>query len=155
MLNKRTIIGLVVGGIIAAVGIAAIVTSIGLQTIEIDETFGIGESTSYKINAPAHTLQFMNITGERFDLKLTSPPGGLQIENIEHKKNTELEWVHLEDGISKIKIQNTGQSELHVGGTVQAITDPILFTYHILVIITGIVIMGFSAGFSARKPKGF
>ena len=33
--------------------------------------------------------------------------------------------------------------------------DPLFFTYSILVIIAGIVIIGFSAGFSAKKPKGF
>jgi len=33
--------------------------------------------------------------------------------------------------------------------------DPIQITYHIMVIIGGVVILGFSAGFSVRKPKGF
>ena len=33
--------------------------------------------------------------------------------------------------------------------------DPLFFTYSILVIVAGIVVIGFSAGFSARKPKGF
>ena len=50
---------------------------------------------------------------------------------------------------------NTGDSDVIVQGTLQVLTDPIQFTYHIIVIIGGIVILGFSAGFTIRKPKGF
>ena len=37
----------------------------------------------------------------------------------------------------------------------EVLNDPIQITYHIMVIIGGVVILGFSAGFSIRKPKGF
>jgi len=33
--------------------------------------------------------------------------------------------------------------------------DPLFLTYHILVIIAGIVVIGFSAAFTVRKPRGF
>ena len=52
-------------------------------------------------------------------------------------------------------IQNTGESEFTETYRFELERDPLFFTYSILVIIAGIVIIGFSAGFSARKPKGF
>ena len=155
MYSKRTIIGTIVGGVIVAIGVYSLFTSFGLQTIHVDDTFGVGEGDTYTINAPAHTEQLMNVTGEKFDLQLKSPGDGLQIPLKEHSENVTLQWIHLEDGQSIFKVQNTGSSELKVKGIVKAETDPIFFTYHVMVIIAGLVIIGFSAGFSVRKPKGF
>jgi len=155
MMSKRTIIGLVIGSAIIAIGAYSLISDIGLQTIEVNETFGVGESTSYQIRANAHANQKMTITGEKFDLKLSSPDVGLQIPNTSYIKEVTLEWTHLEDGVTMIKLQNTGSSDLEVNATLEITVDPILFTYHLVVIISGMVIIGFSMGFSIRKPKGF
>jgi len=155
VLSKRTIIGTAVGSVIIAIGLFALVTSFGLQTKNVDETFGLGETTSYQFTAPAHSLQFLNITANSFKLSLASPRGGLQIPEQDYKNELSLEWVHLVDGESQLKIQNTGDSELRINGTLQFLSDPILITYHIVVITAGVIIIGFSAGFSIRKPRGF
>ena len=110
MMSKRTIIGLIVGSIIIAIGLYALVTSFGLQQVKDTEIFEPGETTSYDFDAPIHAKQNMNITGN---------------------------------------------SDLTVDYVLEVLTDPIQITYHIIVIIGGVVILGFSAGFSIRKPKGF
>ena len=61
----------------------------------------------------------------------------------------------LEDGETRIKIQNTGDSELKITGVLIRTSDPIWFTYDLMVITSGMVIIGFSMGFTLRKPKGF
>jgi hypothetical protein len=155
MLNKRTAIGISVGSVIIAIGLYSLVSSFGLQTVQVNETFGIGESTSYQFTAPNHAKQFLNITGNSFNLSLASPRGGLQVPEQGYKNNLSLEWVHLEDGKSHVVIKNTGDSQLGISGTLQVLTDPIQITYHIVVITAGIIIIGFSAGFSIRKPRGF
>ena len=155
MLTKRTAIGIGVGSVIIALGLDSLVIHIGIQTIEVDETFGVGEFTSYRLTAPNHTPQIMKITGDAFDVKLESPADGLQIPLTSHKKELTLAWIHLADGDTRIEIQNTGNSDLHVEATFQVTTDPILITYDIMVAITGVVVIGLSAGFSIRKPRGF
>jgi hypothetical protein len=155
MLAKRTIIGFIVGSAIIGIGVYSLVTGFGFQTIDVDETFEIGESTSYQISANKGAQQQMKITGEKFDLKLSSPGGEPEIPLTSYTKEAILNWAHLEDGITKIQIQNTGSSELHILATLNITADPILFTYHFIVIISGIVIIGFSMGFTLRKPKGF
>jgi hypothetical protein len=155
MLNKRTAIGIGVGSVIIAVGLYSLVSSFGLQTVNVNDTFGIGESTSYQFTAPNHAKQFLNITANSFNVTLSSPRGGLQIPEQNYKNDLSLEWVHLEDGQSHVVIKNAGDSELHISGTLQFLTDPIQITYHIIVIISGVIIIGFSAGFSIRKPRGF
>ncbi len=155
MYSKRTIIGIIVGGIIVGIGVYSLLMSFGIQTIQVNDTIDVGQGDTYTLNAPAHTEQIMNVTGDTFDIYLTSPPNGLQIPNTPHKDHVSLQWIHLEDGLSTFKIQNTGSSELEVVGIVKVESDPIWFTYHLMVIIAGLVIIGFSAGFSVRKPKGF
>lgn len=155
MLSKRTIIGLVVGSAIIGIGIYSLISDIGLQTMQVNETFAVGESTSYQITANEHAIQHMKITGEKFDLKLSSPGDGLQIPKTSHVKEVTLDWTHLKNGVTVINLQNTGSSELKVDATLQVTVDPILFTYHIVVITSGMVIIGFSMGFTLRKPKGF
>ncbi len=70
MLATRTIIGVIVGIAIMGIGVYSLVTSLGFYTIDVDETFEIGEATSYQISANIGAQQQMKITGEKFDLKL-------------------------------------------------------------------------------------
>lgn len=155
MLATRTLIGFIVGSVIIGLGAYSLVSSLGFQTVNVDENFGIGESTSYQISANKGAVQQMNITGEKFDLKLSAPGGDPEIPLTTYTKEASLNWAHLEDGVTRINIQNTGASELHVKGILNVTTDPILFTYHMIVIISGVIIIGFSMGFTLRKPKGF
>ena len=155
MLTKRTVIGIGVGSVIIALGLASLVIHIGIQTIEVDETFGAAEFTSYRLTAPEHTPQTMKITGDAFDVKLESPADGLQVPLTPHKKEVTFEWIHLADRDTRIEIQNTGQSDLHVEATFQVTTEPILITYDIMVTIAGVVVIGFSLNFSIQKPRGF
>jgi len=155
VLSKRTIIGIIVGGAIIGIGIYSLIAGIGLQTVQVNETFAIGKSTSYQITATEHAVEHMKITGEKFDLNLSSPGEGLQIPTTSHSKEVTLDWTFLKDGVTVIHLQNTGPTDLKVEATLQVSTDPILFTYHIVVITSGMVIIGFSMGFTLRKPKGF
>jgi hypothetical protein len=155
MLSARTIIGIVVGSAIIGIGAYSLVTSFGLQQVDYDDTFQPGESTTYRFFAPIGSKQWINITGDTFHVDLRTPRGGLQIKDEDYKKELSIEWVHLLDGESTLKLNNTGSLDLNAKGYFTTLTDPIFITYHILVITAGVVIIGFSAGFSIRKPRGF
>ena len=156
MISKRTIIGFIIGSAIIAIGIYTLtVYHLGTQPIKVDETFGLGESTSYHFVAPIDTPQTMIITGDTFDVTLQSPDAGLQIPLTSYKTSVTFDWVHLEDGDTRIVLQNTGNSEMNVEAIFRVSPDPIYITFDIMVIISGLVIMGFSLGFSVRKPRGF
>ena len=155
MLSKRTIIGLVVGTAIIAIGGYSLLLHIGMITINEDYVVGVGDSMSYTIPAPASTPQHMKIMGDAFDVKLQSPGDGLQIPITPHKKEATIDWTHLVDGETRIQIQNTGESELEITGILIRSSDPVWFTFDLMVITSGMVIIGFSMGFTLRKPKGF
>ena len=156
MLSKRTIIGSIIGIAIIGIGGASLIIHIGTITINENHIVEVGDSAFYTIPAPNHTPQSMIITGDAFYLKLQSPSNGLQIPNMTSYKNElKLDWVHVADGETKIEIQNTGNTELEITGVLIRSSDPIWFTFDLMVIISGMVIIGFSMGFTLRKPKGF
>ncbi len=166
LLSKRTIIGLIIGIAIIAIGGYSLILHIGTITINENYVVEVGDSAFYTIPAPNHTPQHMEITGDAFDLSLKSPFTGLQIPPRDSEKTMEsfknridepltIDWTHVEDGETIIKIQNTGNTELEITGVLIRSSDPIWFTYDLMVIISGMVIIGFSMGFTLRKPKGF
>ena len=154
MLSKFTIAGIGIGAVIIAIGAYALVTSIGLQTVTLDERIDVTKSATYQFLAPKSSHQNFKVSGEKFHVKLTTPGDGIQ-KDEDFKNEITFDWYVLQEGTNRIVITNAGQTELHVVGTFQKNTDPLLFTYHFMVITAGIVIIGFSAAFSVRKPKGF
>ena len=156
MLSKRTIIGLIGGIIIIILGGASLILHIGLHTDDFQDVIEVGAPAHYTIPAPIHTPQSMTITGDTFDLKLASPADGLQILNTtSYKDELTLDWVHVADGETKIQIQNTGKTELEITGVITTSYKPEIITLDFMVLITGVLVIGFSMGFTLRKPKGF
>ena len=137
------------------IGAVSAVQHIGIITIDEEHYVKMGESTFYTIPAPAGSPQNMKIVGDSFNVTLSSPGVGLQIPESSHKSEVQLDWIHLEDGETSIRVENTGNDELMITGSLNRSSDPIWFTYDIMVIISGMVIIGFSMGFTLRKPKGF
>lgn len=156
MLNKYTIIGLIVGCVISGLGVASMVDSL-VNPIEIrqtNDTFGTGDSDKIRFNAPANSFQTLTITGDTFDVKILTADEKNNIDDS-YKDEATFSWTNTVSGENVIQIQNTGQSEFNISGTFELSRDPLFLTYHILVIIAGIVVIGFSAAFSVRKPRGF
>ena len=156
MLNKYTVIGLIVGGIIISLGAASMVESLTNpnEIRQTSDTFGIGDSDKIRFNAPANSFQTLTITGDTFDVKILTVDEKNNIDNS-YSDEAIFSWTNTVSGENVILIQNTGKSEFNISGTFELSRDPLFITYHILVIIAGIVVIGFSAAFSVRKPRGF
>jgi len=156
MLNKYTIIGLIAGCIISGLGVFSMVDFLAnpVDVMDFDDDFGIGESTIFSFQAPENSLQRLMITGNSFDVKVSIPDNTAKFDNS-YKNKADVSWTNTISGENIIKIQNTGNSELNAKGTLEKLRDPLFLTYHILVIIAGIVVIGFSAAFTVRKPRGF
>ena len=155
MLNKFTIIGLIIGSTISILGASSMIDSLSTPN-EIQEdsaTFGIGNIDKIQFNAPENSSQSLTVTGDSFDIKIITPESTNDVDES-FKNKASFSWTSVSGEITII-IQNTGNSEFTEDYKFELERDPLFFTYSILVIIAGIVIIGFSAGFSARKPKGF
>ena len=157
MLNKYTIIGLIVGCIISGLGVASMIDFLvnPIDIMDFDDNFGVGESTTFVFQAPENSFQKFVVTGNSFDVKVITPDKEKLIAHGNYKDKADIWWVNTISGENVIKIQNIGNSELNAKGTLEKSRDPLFLTYHILVIIAGIVVIGFSAAFTVRKPRGF
>ena len=156
MLNKYTIVGLIAGCIISGLGVMSMIDFLvnPIDVMDFDDDFGVGESTTFVFQAPENSLQKIMITGDSFDVKVSIPDNVAKFDDS-YKNEADVSWANTISGENIIKIQNTGDSELNAKGTLEKSRDPLFLTYHILVIIAGIVVIGFSAAFTVRKPRGF
>ena len=156
MLNKYTIVGLIAGCIISGLGVISMIDFLAnpIDIMDFDDDFGVGESTIFSFQASENSLQKLVITGSSFDVKVSIPDNVAKFDNS-YKNKADISWLNTVPGENVIKIQNTGQSELNAKGALEKSRDPLFLTYHILVIIAGIVVIGFSAAFTVRKPRGF
>ena len=149
-------IGLIVGCIISVLGTSSLIDSFvnPIETIQTNDTFGIGDSVKIGFNAPTNSFQTLTIIGDTFDVKILTSDEKNNIDNSYRDKET-FSWTNMVSGENVIQIQNTGKSEFNISGTFEVSRDPLFLTYHMLVIIAGIVVIGFSAAFTVRKPRGF
>ena len=156
MLNKYTIIGLIAGCIISGLGVASMIDFLvnPIDVMNFDDDFGVGESTTFVFQAQDNSFQKFVVTGNSFDVKVYTPYNEIKFDGS-YKDKADISWVNTISGENVIKIQNIGNSELNAKGTLEKSRDPLFLTYHILVIIAGIVVIGFSAAFTVRKPRGF
>lgn len=154
MLSKKTAIGIGIGSFLIIWGSIFLIPSFGKQTQLIDETISIGGNTVYQFDAQEHFHEILNVTGSSFHVKLETPADGLQVDE-DFKKEVSLDWYSLEDGQHRIEVTNTGDSNVRVFGTLEFISNQIEFAKHMMPIISGIIIIGISAVFTIRKPRGF
>jgi hypothetical protein len=156
MLTKITIIGICIGAVILGIGTVYIVFyNNPFPHLESrDATIGVEKLATYEFNAPKSSHQYFKVTGDSFHIKLETPAGGIQ-KDEDFKKEISFDWYVLQEGTNKILINNTGSSELDFHYEFTRYGDPLLLAHNLILIITGVIIIGLSAGFSIRKPKGF
>ena len=156
MLNKLTIIGIIIGSVILILGASSMITSLNTpnEVQEDSATFGVGDLDKINFNAPENSYQSLTVTGDSFDIKITTPDLSNNVD-ASFKDKASFSWTSINAGKTIITIQNTGDSKFTEEYKFELERDPLFFTYSILVIVAGIVVIGFSAGFSAKKPKGF
>jgi len=154
MLTKKTAIGMGIGGLAIALGTYFMILTISSNAHQVSDVVDIGKNDVFQFDTQKHFHEQLNVTGNFFHIKLKSPSNGLQVDN-DFKKQISFDWYSLVDGQNFINITNTGDSILHVSGTLEATTNPLIFTSHLIVISSGVLIIGISAAFSIRKPRGF
>jgi len=154
MLTKRTLIGMGIGGLAVVLGSFFLIQSLISNIHEVNEPVDIGKSDVFQFDVQKHYHELLNVTGSSFHVKLTTPSNGLQVDD-NFQNQVSFDYVILENGKNFINITNTGGSALHVAGKLSAVQNPLVFTTHLIVITSGILIIGISAAFSVRKPRGF
>jgi len=154
MLTKRSLIGIGIGSVAVVLGSFFLLQTIMSNSHDVNDIVDIGKSDIFSFDAQKHYHESLNVTGSSFHVKMKTPSNGLQVDD-DFKNLVSFDWYSLDNGKHFINITNTGGSVLHVTGKLQAVTNPLIFTSHLIVISSGVLIIGISAAFSIRRPKGF
>ena len=154
MLTKKTAIGIGIGAIAIGLGSFFLIQSLISNVNVVNDSVDIGKSDVFQFDAQKHYHEFLNVTGSSFHVTLKTPSNGLQVDK-DFENEISFDWVSLVDGKHFINVTNTGGSQLHVTGKLEAVQSPLIFMSHLIVISSGVLIIGFSAAFSVRKPRGF
>ena len=155
MITARTAIGIAVGSIIIGLATASMILDLTRGPLEITEEVDVGMSTTYQINGNVGANHTVTVTGDRFQMGLKYPDEQGDVPQTEYQDSHTVQWSQELAGHTYIIIQNVGSDLLVVDGVFSVANDPIFLAYHVVVITSGVVIIGFSLGFSVRKPRGF
>ena len=103
MLNKFTIIGLIIGSIISLLGVASMADSLSNpnEVQEDSQTFGVGDMDKIQFNAPENSSQSLVVTGDSFDIKISTPNPDNDV-NQSFKGKANLSWTSVTSGESVI-----------------------------------------------------
>jgi hypothetical protein len=154
MLTKKSAAGIGIGSLAVVLGTFFLLQTIMSNAHDVNDVVDMGKNDVFQFDAEKHYHEFLNVTGSSFHVKMKTPSSGLQVDK-DFQNGVSFDWYSLENGQHFINITNTGGSTLHVTGKLEAITNPIIFTSHLIVISSGVLIIGISAVFSIRRPKGF
>jgi len=91
MLNKYTMVGLVVGCIISGLGVASMIDFLAnpIDIMDFDDNFGVGESTTFVFQAQENSFQKLVITGNAFDVKVFTPDNEINLMIA-----IRIEWIY-------------------------------------------------------------
>lgn len=154
MLTKKSAIGIGIGALAIGLGSFFLVQSLISNVNVVNDLVDEGKSDIFQFDAQKHFHETLNVTGNSFHVVLKTPSTGLQVDQ-DFKKQVSFDWFSLTDGKHFINVTNTDGGTLHVTGKLEAVQSPLIFMSHLIVISSGILIIGFSAAFSIRKPRGF
>jgi len=152
MLTKKTGIGIAVGVFVIVLGAVLLVKA--YSAYDVNDIVDIGKKDVFDFDAKKHFHELLNITGSSFHVKLKTPANGLQLDK-DYQKELSLDWYSLDDGKHFINITNTGDSSLHVAGKLEAVPKYLEIMGPLVSMSSGVLIIGISAAFSVRKPRGF
>ena len=154
MFTKKSAAGIGIGSVAVVLGTFFLFQTMISNIHDVNDVVDIGKSDVFEFDTEQHYYESLNVTGNSFHVKINTTPDGMQVDQ-DFEKTKSFEWSSLKNGKHFINITNTGGSILRITGKLEAVTNPLIFTSHLIVILSGVLIIGISAAFSIRKPKGF
>ena len=152
MLNKFTIIGIIIGSAISILGASSMVTSLNSPN-EIQEdtaTFGVGDFDKINFNAPANSSQSLIITGDSFDVKITTPDSSNDVKSS-FKNKANFSWTSITAGQTiGGTTYTTGTVDTNTGG---AVADLVLKAPSNSTVVTPVTTLVAETGLSESAVK--
>lgn len=137
------------GAIFIAVGVAAAIYSGVAVKVPLDYTLGPGLTDEITPEMEAGNTLSVRATGSTFDFVIQNPAGN-NITSTRNQSDFSYELTADTSGEYKVIITNTGASDVVITGTTQTKAGPLGFTAPMMLIITGVIVVGISLRFRQR-----
>jgi hypothetical protein len=144
MSRKKTFYVLMISGIaFIVIGAASLIDSNIPRKVELDK---ILDPNVNHIDVVTPIMNKGNvgkiiIDGSEFDFKIESPDNKI-IVSVTNRSHYEYNLVANNEGQYRIETKNTGNSTLQIDGDVETKASPLAFVGHMMLLITGIIVLG-------------
>ncbi|AIF85240.1 hypothetical protein NTE_03211 [Candidatus Nitrososphaera evergladensis SR1] len=149
MAAKTFIAMLGAGAAFIVIGIAASIYANTAVAVSLDGTVkpGLADELSPDMNVGNTAL--MQVKGSTFDIQVKDPDGSI-VTSQKDLSNFTYELTASKAGEYRIAIQNTGNQDVQITGTAQTKSSPLEFSGSLMLVVTGIIVIGLSLRFRGR-----
>ena len=134
---------LAAGAAFIAIGIASVIYNNTPVDVPLAGTIKPGMADVLTPNMNIGNTAHIVINGSIFNVNITDPNKQL-IKSVDATSNFVYNLVAKKEGVHRIEIKNVGSSELVIGGHAKTKGSEIAFGGQMMLIITGIIVTGFS-----------
>ena len=137
------------GAAFIAIGIAASIYSGVAVDVPLDNVLGPGLTDEISPEMEAGNTASITATGSTFDVTIKDPDG--QIIRSENGTSTfSHELTAAKAGEYRFVIKNTGSDDVVITGHAQTKGSPLGFTGPLMLVVTGIIVLGLGIGLRRR-----
>lgn len=148
--SKTFYLMLAAGTAFIAIGAAASIYSEVSVKVPLDGTVRPGFTDELTPDmAPGNTAS-LSVRGSTFDVAVTDPSGRV-LANQTAQSSFNYDLTAERDGEYKFVIKNTGGEDLQITGTAQTRAGPLAFSGPLMLVVTGIIVVGLSLRFRNRQ----
>jgi len=140
---------LAAGAVFIAVGVAASIYSGVAVKVPLDNTLGPGLSDEITPEMDEGNSLSIHAAGSTFDFTAQDPDENT-LTSVKDQTDYRYGLTASKPGEYRITIKNTGDSDVVITGTAQTKAGPLGFTGPMMLIITGVIVVGLSLRFRRR-----
>jgi hypothetical protein len=148
-MNRTFLIMVAAGAAFIAIGIASTIYSNVAVEVSLDGTVTPGLTDELSPIMDVGNTLSMQASGSTFDVDVYDPDGNV-IESERGSSNFEYNLTADKAGEYRILVENTGSENVQITGTAQTKSGTLASLGPLLLIVTGIIVIGLGARFRTR-----
>jgi hypothetical protein len=148
--NNKTFFAMMGAGVVfIVIGIAATVYANTAVAVPLDGTIKPGLTDELSPDMNIGNTASMQIKGSTFNIQVKDPDGKV-LTAQQGLSNFTYDLAASKAGEYRILVQNTGSQEVKITGTAQTKSSPLEFSGSLMLVVTGIIVIGLSLRFRGR-----
>lgn len=137
------------GAVFIVIGIAASIYANTAVAVPLDGTLKPGLADELSPDMNVGNTASVKIKNSTFDVQIKDPDGDV-IASQQGVSNYAYELTATKAGEYRISIQNTGKQDIQITGTAQTKSSPLEFSGSLMLVVTGIIVIGLGLRFRGR-----